>query len=118
MEIVNRNFRMKLRKNIRKIIENTENFNVNGKQLKESDKIKKWLLNNTNLFKMLAYQIESNIWEKNNEKMKLQRSISFIKSKETIILNLSTNIRKIAKKILPINRNAIRHFVRFFAFIT
>ena len=27
-------------KNIRKIIENTENFNVNGKKLKESDKIK------------------------------------------------------------------------------
>ena len=58
-------------KNIRKIIENTEKFNVNGKQLKESDEIKKWLLNNTNLFKMLAYQIESNIWEKNNEKMKI-----------------------------------------------
>ena len=35
------------------------------------DEIKKWLLNNTNLFKMLAYQIESNIWEKNNEKMKI-----------------------------------------------
>jgi len=58
-------------KNIRKIIENTENFNVNGKQLKESDKIKKWLLNNTNLFKMIGYQIESNIWEKNNEEMKM-----------------------------------------------
>ena len=58
-------------KNIRKIIENTEKFNVNGKQLKESDEIKKWLLDNTNLFKMLAYQIESNIWEKNNEKMKI-----------------------------------------------
>ena len=58
-------------KNIRKIIENTENFNVNGKKLKESDKIKKWLLNNTNLFKMIGYQIESNIWEKNNEKMKM-----------------------------------------------
>jgi len=58
-------------KNIRKIIENTENFNVNGKKLKESDEIKKWLLDNTNLFKMLAYQIESNIWEKNNEKMKI-----------------------------------------------
>ncbi len=58
-------------KNIRKIIENTENFNVNGKQLKESDKIKKWLLNNTNLFKMLVYQVESNIWEKNNEKIKM-----------------------------------------------
>ena len=58
-------------KNIRKIIENTENFNVNGKKLKESDKIKKWLLNNTNLFKMIGYQIESNIWEKNNEKMKI-----------------------------------------------
>ena len=58
-------------KNIRKIIENTENFNVNGKKLKESDKIKKWLLNNTNLFKILGYQIESNIWEKNNEKMKI-----------------------------------------------
>ena len=58
-------------KNIRKIIENTENFNVNGKQLKESDKIKKWLLDNTNLFKMLVYQVESNIWEKNNEKIKM-----------------------------------------------
>lgn len=58
-------------KNIRKIIENTENFNVNGKKLKESDKIKKWLLNNTNLFKMIGYQIESNIWEKNNEKIKM-----------------------------------------------
>lgn len=58
-------------KNIRKIIENTENFNVNGKKLKESDKIKKWLLNNTNLFKILGYQIESNIWEKNNKKMKM-----------------------------------------------
>ena len=58
-------------KNIRKIIENTENFNVNGKQLKESDKIKKWLLDNTNLFKMIGYQIESNIWEKNNEEMKM-----------------------------------------------
>ena len=58
-------------KNIRKIIENTENFNVNGKQLKESDEIKKWLLDNTNLFKMLAYQIESNIWEKNNKEMKM-----------------------------------------------
>ena len=58
-------------KNIRKIIENTENFNVNGKKLKESDKIKKWLLNNTNLFKMIGYQIESNIWEKNNEEMKM-----------------------------------------------
>ena len=57
-------------KNIRKIIENTENFNVNGKKLKESDKIKKWLLKNTNLFKILGYQIKSNIWEKNNEKMK------------------------------------------------
>ena len=45
--------------------------NVNGKKLKESDKIKKWLLNNTNLFKILGYQIESNIWEKNNEKMKI-----------------------------------------------
>ena len=70
-KIVNRNFRMKLGKNIRKIIENTENFNVNGKKLKESDKIKKWLLKNTNLFKILGYQIESNIWEKNNEKMKI-----------------------------------------------
>ena len=58
-------------KNIRKIIENTEKFNVNGKQLKESDEIKKWLLDNTNLFKMLAYQIESNIWEKNNKEMKM-----------------------------------------------
>lgn len=58
-------------KNIRKIIENTENFNVNGKKLKESDKIKKWLLDNTNLFKMLVYQVESNIWEKNNEKIKM-----------------------------------------------
>ena len=58
-------------KKIRKIIENTENFNVNGKQLKESDEIKKWLLDNTNLFKMLAYQIESNIWEKNNKEMKM-----------------------------------------------
>ena len=58
-------------KNIRKIIENTESFNVNGKQLKESDKIKKWLLDNTNLFKMLVYQVESNIWEKNNEKIKM-----------------------------------------------
>ena len=58
-------------KNIRKIIENTEKFNVNGKQLKESDEIKKWLLKNTNLFKMIGYQIESNIWEKNNEKMKI-----------------------------------------------
>lgn len=58
-------------KNIRKIIENTENFNVNGKQLKESDKIKKWLMDNTNLFKMLVYQVESNIWEKNNEEMKM-----------------------------------------------
>ena len=58
-------------KNIRKIIENTENFNVNGKKLKESDKIKKWLLKNTNLFKMLAYQIESNIWEKDNKEMKM-----------------------------------------------
>ena len=58
-------------KNIRKIIENTENFNVNGKQLKESDKIKKWLLDNTNLFKMLVYQVKSNIWEKNNEKIKM-----------------------------------------------
>ena len=58
-------------KNIRKIIENTENFNVNGKKLKESDKIKKWLLKNTNLFKILGYQIKSNIWEKNNEKMKI-----------------------------------------------
>ena len=58
-------------KNIRKIIENTENFNVNGKKLKESDKIKKWLLKNTNLFKILGYQIESNIWEKNNEEMKM-----------------------------------------------
>ena len=58
-------------KNIRKIIESTENFNVNGKKLKESDKIKKWLLKNTNLFKILGYQIESNIWEKNNEKMKI-----------------------------------------------
>ena len=58
-------------KNIRKIIEITENFNVNGKQLKESDKIKKWLLDNTNLFKMIGYQIESNIWEKNNEEMKM-----------------------------------------------
>ena len=58
-------------KNIRKIIENTENFNVNGKKLKESDKIKKWLLNNMNLFKMIGYQIESNIWEKNNEEMKM-----------------------------------------------
>ena len=58
-------------KNIRKIIENTEKFNVNGKQLKESDEIKKWLLNNTNLYKMIGYQIESNIWEKNNKKMKM-----------------------------------------------
>ena len=58
-------------KNIRKIIENTENFNVNGKKLKESDEIKKWLLNNTNLFKMIGYQIESNIWEKNNKEMKM-----------------------------------------------
>lgn len=58
-------------KNIRKIIENTENFNVNGKQLKESDKIKKWLMDNTNLFKMLVYQVESNIWEKNNEEIKM-----------------------------------------------
>ena len=58
-------------KNIRKIIKNTENCNVNGKKLKESDKIKKWLLNNTNLFKMIGYQIESNIWEKNNEEMKM-----------------------------------------------
>ena len=58
-------------KNIRKIIENTEKFNVNGKQLKESDEIKKWLLKNTNLFKMIGYQIESNIWEKNNEKIKM-----------------------------------------------
>ena len=58
-------------KNIRKIIENTENFNVNGKQLKESDKIKKWLMDNTNLFKMLVYQVKSNIWEKNNEKIKM-----------------------------------------------
>ena len=58
-------------KNIRKIIENTEKFNVNGKQLKESDEIKKWLLNNTNLYKILGYQIESNIWEKNNKKMKM-----------------------------------------------
>lgn len=58
-------------KNIRKIIENTEKFNVNGKQLKESDEIKKWLLKNTNLFKMIGYQIESNIWEKNNEEMKM-----------------------------------------------
>ena len=58
-------------KNIRKIIENTENFNVNGKKLKESDKIKKWLLDNTNLFKMLVYQVKSNIWEKNNEKIKM-----------------------------------------------
>lgn len=58
-------------KNIRKIIENTEKFNVNGKQLKESDKIKKWLLDNTNLFKMLVYQVKSNIWEKNNEKIKM-----------------------------------------------
>ena len=58
-------------KNIRKIIENTENFNVNGKKLKESDKIKKWLLNNMNLFKMIGYQIESNIWKKNNEEMKM-----------------------------------------------
>ena len=58
-------------KNIREIIENTEKFNVNGKQLKESDEIKKWLLDNTNLFKMLAYQIESNIWEKNNKEMKM-----------------------------------------------
>ena len=58
-------------KNIRKIIENTEKFNVNGKQLKESDEIKKWLLDNTNLFKMLAYQVKSNIWEKNNEKIKM-----------------------------------------------
>ena len=58
-------------KNIRKIIENTENFNVNGKQLKESDKIKKWLMDNTNLFKMLVYQVESNLWEKNNEEIKM-----------------------------------------------
>ena len=58
-------------KKIRKIIENTENFNVNGKKLKESDKIKKWLLDNTNLFKMLVYQVKSNIWEKNNEKIKM-----------------------------------------------
>ena len=61
-------------KNIRKIIENTEKFNVNGKQLKESDKIKKWLLDNTNLFKMLAYQIESNIWEKNSKKIEIFKS--------------------------------------------
>ena len=55
---------------------------------------------------------------KNNEKMKLQRSISFIKSKETIILNLSKNIRKIAKKIFPINRKAMMRFDSFFAFRT
>ena len=61
-------------KNIRKIIENTEKFNVNGKQLKESDKIKKWLLDNTNLFKMLAYQIESNIWEKDSKKIEIFKS--------------------------------------------
>ena len=61
-------------KNIRKIIENTEKFNVNGKQLKESDEIKKWLLDNTNLFKMLAYQIESNIWEKNSKKIEIFKS--------------------------------------------
>ena len=29
------------------------------------------MLKNTNLFKILGYQIESNIWEKNNEKMKI-----------------------------------------------
>ena len=67
-------------KNIRKIIENTENFNVNGKKLKESDKIKKWLLNNTNLFKILGYQIESNIWEKNNEKMKIFKQNLLLKN--------------------------------------
>ena len=61
-------------KNIRKIIENTEKFNVNGKQLKESDEIKKWLLDNTNLFKMLAYQIESNIWEKDSKKIEIFKS--------------------------------------------
>ena len=61
-------------KNIRKIIENTENFNVNGKKLKESDKIKKWLLNNTNLFKMIGYQIESNIWEKDSKKIEIFKS--------------------------------------------
>ena len=61
-------------KNIRKIIENTEKFNVNGKQLKESDEIKKWLLKNTNLFKMLAYQIESNIWETNSKKIEIFKS--------------------------------------------
>ena len=61
-------------KNIRKIIENTEKFNVNGKQLKESDEIKKWLLDNTNLFKMLDYQIESNIWEKNSKKIEIFKS--------------------------------------------
>ena len=61
-------------KNIRKIIESTENFNVNGKKLKESDKIKKWLLNNTNLFKMIGYQIESNIWEKDSKKIEIFKS--------------------------------------------
>ena len=61
-------------KNIRKIIENTENFNVNGKKLKESDKIKKWLLNNTNLFKMIGYQIKSNIWEKDRKKIEIFKS--------------------------------------------
>ena len=61
-------------KNIRKIIENTEKFNVNGKQLKESDEIKKWLLDNTNLFKMLAYQRERNIWEKNSKKIEIFKS--------------------------------------------
>ena len=61
-------------KNIRKIIEITENFNVNGKQLKESDKIKKWLLDNTNLFKMIGYQIESNIWEKDSKKIEIFKS--------------------------------------------
>ena len=69
-------------KNIRKIIENTENFNVNGKKLKESDKIKKWLLKNTNLFKILGYQIESNIWEKNNEKMKIFKPNLLLKNEK------------------------------------
>ena len=77
-----------------------------------------WPTASAALGRMMSATLMMAAMNKNNEKMKLQRSISFIKSKETIILNLSTNIRKIAKKILPINRNAIRHFVRFFAFIT
>lgn len=76
-----KNYRIEM-KNIRKIIENTEKFNVNGKQLKESDKIKKWLLDNTNLFKMLTYQIESNIWEKDNKEMKMFKpNLSLINDK-------------------------------------